>query len=104
MSWDNIHVGDYGWVGKLRMVQSGGAVDISSYTTRWFIFRKPSGGTVMGSASFTSGGTDGYVQYAIESGVISEPGLWRVEARLNKTGAELTSDALQFEVESRVSG
>jgi hypothetical protein len=104
MSWENIHSGDYGWVGKLRMMQSGSAVDISSYTTRWFVFQRPSGGTVMGTASFSGTGTDGYLQYTMESGVIAEAGLWRVEARISKAGAELTSDALQFEVESRVSG
>jgi hypothetical protein len=101
MSWQNIHESDFGWVGKLRIVQDGIAVDISSYTTRQFVFRKPDGTEVPKTATFTADGVDGYLQYTAEEDVFDVAGKWRVWAVLNKTGSELTSAALKFDVEAR---
>ena len=101
MTWENIHVDDYGWAGKLRIVQDGVAVDISSYTTRQFIFRKPDGTEVTKAATFVSNGQDGYLQYVAEDGVFDSEGKWRVNAFLAKTNSELTSGTLKFDVEAR---
>lgn len=101
MSWTHIHVDDYGWVGKLTVQQDGSAVDISSYTTRQFVFTDPAGTTTAKSASFDSDGTDGILKYTIEDGLIASAGDWRVQARVSKTGVELTSDEVVFHVTAR---
>lgn len=103
-TWTNIHEDDYGWIGKLRIVQDTVVQDISTYTTRQFIFRKPSGTVVTKTATFTTDGADGYLQYTMESGVVDEVGGWQVQARISKTGAALTSARLKFEVVSRIDG
>lgn len=104
MAWDNIHDDDFGWVGKLRIVQDEVAVDISSYTTLRFIFRKPDGTEITKSVAFDTDGTDGYLAYTVEDGLIDTAGRWRVWAQVLKTGVELTSGTVRFDVFSRGSG
>lgn len=101
MSWENIHVDDYGWVGKLRIVQDSVAVDISTYTTTEFVFRTPSGEEVTVTAEFSDNGSDGYLEYTIAEEVIDEVGQWQVKAVVSKTGSELTSNWHRFSVEAR---
>lgn len=98
MSWENIHVGDFGWVGKLQIVQDGEPVNISSYTTLAFVFRKPDGTEVTKTAIFDTDGTDGWLKYTAETGLIDSINYWRVWAKIAKTGVELTSDPLSFTV------
>lgn len=100
--WSNIQVGDYGWTGKLTIVQDDVAQDISSYTTRRFIFLSPSGARTAKTATFVTDGTDGALQYTVEAGVINEVGRWAVQARISKAGVELTSEPLSFEVAERL--
>lgn len=100
-TWFNINVDDFGWVGRLRIVQDGAAVDISSYTTRTFIFTPPDGIEVEKTAIFTTTGVDGYLQYTAEAAFFDTVGTWRVRAELSKTGSELTSGTLRFYVSAR---
>lgn len=93
----DIHVDDYGWLAQLVVTQDGTAVDISAYTTCQFVFRKPDGTTVTKTATFDDDGTDGVLNYTVESGLIDVPGRWRVWAVIAKTGAELTSDPVRFD-------
>lgn len=102
MSWRNIHVDDYGWVGKLRIVQDGEPVDISTYTTRQFIFTKPDGTEVTKTATFDTDGTNGVLRYVVETGVMNVVSAkWSVRALLTKVGSELTSAPLNFSVKAR---
>lgn len=103
MAWTDIHVDDFGWVGKLRAVQDDAAIDISTYSTLQFIVAKPDGTTLAAkTASFTTDGTDGYLQYQFLDGEIDTAGNWSVQLRIAKAGVELTSQALDFTVESRL--
>ena len=100
--WDNIQVNDYGWVGRLRLTQACVAVDISGYTTRQFVFKSPAGVKTTKTAVFDTDGTDGVLKYTVENGLINEAGDWYVQARIAKTGAELTSDPIAFRVKKRL--
>ena len=102
MAWEDIHVDDFGWVGKLTLKQDGTAVDISSYTTREFIFRAPDGVAVTKTALFDDDGTDGILKYTILTGEIDEAGDWKVAARIKKVGVELTSEEHSFNVAARL--
>ena len=59
MAFTNIHVDDFGWLAQLTIVEDGAAVDISSYTTRQFVFVKPDATEVTKTALFDTDGTDG---------------------------------------------
>lgn len=101
MAFTNIHVDDFGWVAQLAIVQDDVAVDISSYTTRQFVFGKPDATEVTKTALFDTDGTDGVLTYTVEDGLIDATGYWRVRAVLTKANAELTSDAVTFFVAAR---
>lgn len=100
-TWDNIHVDDFGWIGKLRITQDGAAVNISSYATRTFIFTPPDGIEVEKTAVFSVDGVDGYLQYTAEAAFFATVGTWKVRALVQKTGVELTSATLIFYVRQR---
>lgn len=100
--WHNIHAADYGYDCKLRIVKRGTAQDVSQYTTRQFIFKSPSGVKTTKTAAFDTDGTDGVLKYTVEAGLINEAGDWSVQARIAKTGAELTSDPITFRVKKRL--
>jgi hypothetical protein len=103
MSWIDIHINDYGWIGKLTLQQDGVALDISSYTTLNYIFKDPSGVAAAAKvAAFDSDGTDGILKYTIVAADIDEVGKWYVQARISKVGAVLTSDWHQFDVADRL--
>jgi len=101
-TWKNVHVDDYGWVGKLRLVQDRIPVDVSTYTTLRYVFAAPSGATKLATATFDTTGVDGILKCTIGQGVIDEVGAWQVQARISKAGAEITSDSVYFDVEERV--
>lgn len=101
-TWTDIHINDYGWVGKLALKQDGVAVDISSYTTRQFIFKSPAGVKTTKTATFDTDGTDGVLKYTVEDGLIDDDGNWYVQARISKSGAVLTSAELRFNVANRL--
>jgi hypothetical protein len=100
--WDNIHTDDYGWIGRLRIVEDEMAVDISSYTTLQYILRAPDGTVTTKTAAFATDGTDGLLQRTFVDGDIDQVGAWQVQARIAKTGAELTSARLRFDVKPRL--
>lgn len=62
--------------------------DISSFTTLSICFEKTDGTTVSKTATFTTDGTDGKIQYLTETGVIDQTGTWRLQGVISKVGAE----------------
>lgn len=97
-TWTDIHVGDYGSVGRLTVTEDGAAVDISSFTTLQFIFRAPDGEQTTKTAAFDATGTNGVLAYTIESDLFDEAGAWAVRARASKTGVSVSSDWVEFDV------
>ncbi len=79
----DIHVGDVG-VQFQDTVQdcSGKTIDISSVTTKEYIFQSPDGSSFTTSASFLTNGTDGVLTYTTVAGDISVPGRWRYQVHV----------------------
>lgn len=98
MAWEVIQAGDYGWQGKLRLTQNGSSLDISSYTTLLYLLRSPSGAVTEKVAEFDTDGTDGVLIATFATGEIAADGHWQVQARISKTGVQLTSEKHTFEV------
>jgi hypothetical protein len=78
--------------------ENGDAKDISSATTKQFIFQKPSGELLTASASFVNGGTDGQLSYTSVSGDLDEIGLWRLQVYVVYTGGSKKSDVGNFRI------
>lgn len=79
--------GDIGhkWLRTL-VDQDGVDVDISGATTLQFILKDPVGTVTTKTASLTSGGTDGKVEYTSVSGDIDQVGGWEFQFRLADSG------------------
>lgn len=101
MSWKGVTEGDYGWVGRITIVQDGTAQDISTYTTLQYLLTSPSKVETTKTASFDTDGSDGVLAYTFQDGDIDEEGRWLVRPRIAKTGVELTGELLTFTVRER---
>lgn len=89
---DEVHVGDRGTVFRVTVLEQGQTLDVSTSTNRTLYFRKPVSDTVLSvPAVFTTDGTDGNIEYVIQSGDLDEAGCWRVQAVLTFPGDALWS-------------
>ena len=95
--------GDFGAVTfVIQFVNAGSAVDISTYTTLT-IRMGPSGGTINDfTASFTTDGTDGQIEYTLASSDIDTEGVWLIQGKVEKTGAQISSRKGTFEVHDAI--
>lgn len=72
------YVGDVGTILRAEFRdRDESVVDISAASTKEIWLRKPDDTTVKKSGSFTTDGTDGKLEYAIESGVLDAAGVWK---------------------------
>lgn len=101
---DGIKVGDFGETITLTLKDTDGtAQDISSFTTRQVHVRSPKGTkTVTNTATFTTDGTDGKLDFSFSIGEIDRPGRWEGQVELSKTGGESKSDLFEMNVEARL--
>lgn len=69
---------NYGFIESIEFVDdSGNPIDISAATTKTLVFVNPMGIAVEKTASFTTSGTDGLIQYQVEAGLFVGPiGEW----------------------------
>lgn len=78
---------------------AGTVFDISGASTKTLYLRSPSGVVTTHTATFSTDGTDGKVQYVTVTGDIDEIGEWRAQVYLvTATGSWRTSQD-KFEVE-----
>lgn len=83
---------------KTIVDQDGNVVDISSATTKNFIFNKPGGSQLVKATSFTTDGTDGKIQYASASGDLDEIGMWSYQAYIVFVSGSFYSNVDSFKV------
>lgn len=95
-----IMLGDVGPVLRVTVTKEsdGTARNISAATTRQIIFRKPGGTVVAKTASLTSDGSDGRMQYTIEAGLIDEAGTWKIQGFVVIGSTELHTEIGAFTV------
>lgn len=58
---------------------SNNAIDISTADTKQIVLKKPSGSTLTKTATFITDGSDGKIQYVVQSGDMDEVGTWKVQ-------------------------
>lgn len=101
MSANEIHVGDIG-TQFIITVTDNTAVDISTATTKQFIFKKPDGTKLTVSASFYSDGTDGKLTYTTVDGDIDIAGTWKLQTLVVISDGTFYSDVTTFKVYSNL--
>jgi hypothetical protein len=101
MSFTDIVNGDFGQVAQLTFVDTDtdAAADISGYaTTIQMIWVDPSGNETAKTATFATDGTDGVIQYTVESTLLDEAGTWHVFGRVAGASSRLTTVRHRFQV------
>lgn len=80
MSNNEIHLEDIGTriIATITNVD-GDVVDISSATTKQFVFTKPDGSSVTKNATLTNSGSDGMMHYTTEDGFLNQVGYWEIQ-------------------------
>lgn len=96
---DNIHVGDIGTVFKIKITDDAGlALNISAATTLKIIFLKPNKERLEKTATFSTDGTDGYIQYSTIAGDLDRPGAWKIQGYVVEASYTNSSQVDTFHV------
>ena len=76
---EKLQVGDVGTAFRIRILDDGDVVDLSSCTLKQIIFKKPDDTVVEETAVFYTDGIDGYIQYVSVDGDIDQTGKWKYQ-------------------------
>lgn len=93
-----IHLNDVGTILEITLYDNGSVVDISSATTKQFLFRKPDEVVLTKTAVFTTNGTDGKLRYTTQSGDIDTEGYWEFQAYIVTPSGSWSSEVVSFAV------
>lgn len=101
MSANFFFLNDYGVPVDLQVLdQNCAAKDISGSSAREFEFHKPDGTIVTKTAVFRTDGTDGWLRYLLEAGVLDTVGTWSVRAKVTISGGAYRTEKVQFAVKA----
>ena len=95
----DIHVGDIGTVFILTIQDGAQVVDISSASTMQIIMTNPSQSKTTHTASHTTDGTDGKMEYeTTAANVLDEAGQWQWQGRVVLPTGDWRTNILTFTV------
>jgi hypothetical protein len=94
---DSVWVGDIGTVFEIDVGE-----DISTATTKQIYFKKPNGATLTKTATFTTDGTDGKIEYTTVADDIDVAGTWQIQGRLVFGSNEFATAIGSFTAEARL--
>ena len=92
-----IHVNDIGTVFELTVMDGNSVVDLSSSSTKNFIFKSPSATDTKG-ANFVTNGEDGKLTYTTVSGDLDVAGDWQLQVKVTLPAGTWYSTIYDFEV------
>lgn len=87
-----------GTIFRLTIEEDGTAVDVSTATTKQIRFQKPDGSALVKTATFTTTGTNGQIEYATVSGDLNQAGQWEMQGYIAMSGWSGYSSRRKFEV------
>lgn len=96
-----MHLSDTGTVISMQVLEKGEIVNLSAGSAE-IVFRKPNGSCVAKTATFFTDGSDGMIQYIVESGFIDQAGKWSMQAVVSIGDGEWRSDPVWFSVSPNV--
>lgn len=94
----DIFIGDIGTIFRATVKDNGVARDISSATLRQLIFQKPDETTVTKTATLTTDGTDGKMQYTTILNDLDQAGRWVVQGYIETPAGKWHTDFYRFTV------
>lgn len=93
-----IHVGNTGTVFQFQVLdQDSAAVPLGGHTLQ-MVFSRPDTTRLVVTPTFTTDGSDGYIQYSTISGDLNQAGIWRLQAVVTSGSRVWYSNALSFKV------
>jgi hypothetical protein len=95
-----IHVKDVGTVIEVTVTENDAVLDISTATGTTILLLKPSGTVLTKTATFTTDGTDGKMEYQTQTGDIDEEGVWEVQGKLEMGGGTFYTRSVAFPVKA----
>ena len=103
MPINEIHLNDINTIFETEIRDNTDAViDISSATTKNFLFSKPNSTIVTQTGIFTNDGTDGLLRYITTTGDLDAVGIWCYQIDIAFSGGHWHSDTTQFRVEPNI--
>ena len=104
MAADEIHVGDTPTL-SATITDGADAVDISTATTKQLWLKPPYNGTLLEKdATFATDGSDGVIQYEVQTTDFSTDGAWQLQGYVVlSSGDEYHTDVYDFTVYQNLS-
>lgn len=89
---------------KIRFVDSdsGSVVDVSAATTLMIKFRKPDQTAVQQTATFTTDGSDGYIEYTTDNTDLDQSRMWHIQGFVSGVGLQNSTELGHFEVKKNL--
>ena len=93
------HNGDIGTVFELTIKDTDEAViDVSTAAVKYIYFQDPTGTRMRKTATFTTDGTDGKIEYVTIAGDIDEVGTWQVQGYVETSLGKFYTEKMSFQV------
>lgn len=100
-----VHVGDIGTIFLATITDENNAVvDVSLASTKQLWFKKPDTTVTKKTASFTTNGTDGKLQYTTIAGDLDNAGVWEIQGYVVLAAGTWHTSRLTVQVQPNVVG
>lgn len=99
----SLHIDDYGEKIKVTVEEDGAAVNVSAATATTFLIKDPEGTVTTQTATETTDGTDGKLEWIITTGFLASAGLWTVQAHVVFASSEFYTSEFSFNVAENLS-
>ena len=77
---------------------AGVVIDISSASTKTFVFLKPDGTKITKAGLFVTTGADGQLKYTTVAGDLDQSGIWKMQAHVIAGSFDEYTDIAEFPV------
>jgi len=81
---------------------SGASVDVSTATEKTIYLKPPTGSRVDKTASFTTDGTDGKIEYQCTGGELNQLSLWQIQGKAVIDGHPYYSEIDTFNIKGNL--
>lgn len=97
-----VHLNDEGTLIKATISNENGIMDLTSATTKKFLFRKKTKEVIEREAEFFTSGSDGILVYTSGSGDFDVKGKWDIQVYVELPSGKWHTDMQSFDVEEKL--
>jgi len=99
LATNEVHISDAGTVVEITIKDEDAAVvDVSLATLKQITLQEPDGTDHVKTAAFTTDGSDGKIQYSVESDVFQSVGNWRIQGKVELVAGTWYTDIERIHV------